>query len=148
MNHFKNLKEYLHFHKLSPPEVFFNRTHSVEKKLPIKIPAGEWVSFGGTKQFIVFPYKPINSAMSGAVRSVEFLAYPELRQAFSWRWEYFHDRGDAEKIGKKDGLWIYDEDPILMPGPLITLIHYLIFRTQTHDFTNLTGESYHVEANF
>jgi hypothetical protein len=131
------LKNHLKISRLLSPPDFYKRSQSIRKKLPKKIPVGEWVNVGSAMQFIVWPYEPVPSALRGGVRMIEFFNYDELRQKFFWKWEYFHDNGDAIKVGKKSGLWITEEDPLLMPGTLINTIYFLIFHTQPSDFIGL-----------
>jgi hypothetical protein len=131
------LKNNLKLSKLLAPTDFYKRSRSIRKKLPLKYPVGEWINVGPCMQIIVWPYEPVPSAMRGGVRMVEFLNYAELRQKYFWKWEYFHDHGDAIKVGKKAGLWIHEEDPLLMPGTLSLAIYFMIFHTQPSDFTGL-----------
>ncbi len=122
------------------PADFYKKSLTIKKKLPLKIPIGEWVNVGSAMQIIVWPYDPLPSSLRGGVRMVEFMNYEELRQKYFWKWEYYHDNGDAIKIGKKSGLWIYEEDPLLIPGTLVCAIYYMIFHTQPSDFIGLKKE--------
>ena len=133
----ETLRNHLKISRLMAPADFYKKAPTIRKKLPLKIPVGEWVNVGSAMQIIVWPYDPVPSAIRGGVRMVEFLNYEELRQKYFWKWEYYHDNGDAVKVGKKSGLWIYEEDPLLMPGTLICSIYYMIFHTQISDFIGL-----------
>lgn len=136
----KILKNHLKISRLMAPSDFYKRSVGLRKKLPLKIPIGEWINVGSAMQIIVWPYEPVPSGIRGCVRMIEFLNYDDLRQKYFWKWEYFHDNGDAIKVGKKSGLWIYEEDPLLMPSSLICGIYYMIFHTQPSDFIGLKKE--------
>ena len=131
------IKTHLKIHRLMAPADFHRKAPAIKKKLPKRIPIGEWVNVGSAMQFIVWPYEPINSSIRGAVRMIQYFNYEELREKFFWKWEYYHDHGDALKIGKESGLWVYGDDPLLMPGSLISAVYYLIFYTEPSDFIGL-----------
>ena len=149
MSHYKNLREYIKLNKLQAPENFFAKAEQkVQGKLPLKIPVGSWVNISATKQFCVFPYEPVPSALRGGLRMIEFYKYPELRKSYTWRWEYFHDHGDALKVGKSGGLYILDEDLLLVPGIFIYIIYFLIYKAQPQDFSNLKMERSNINPSF
>ena len=149
MSHYKNLREYIRLNRLQAPEYYFiNSERKVQDKLPLKIPVGAWINISPTRQFCVFPYEPVPSALRGGFRMIEFFNFPELRKAYNWRWEYFHDHGDALKVGKLGGLYILDEDPLLVPGIFIHIIYFMIYKSQPQDFTNLKEERFNINPSF
>ena len=128
------LKNHLDIRRLMSPADFYKKAPAMRRKLPNKIPIGEWINVGAYTQIIVWPYDPIPSAVRGAARTIEFYNYDELRHKYFWKWEYYHDNGDALKIGKKGGLWVYGDDPLLVPGSIISLIYLFIFHTTVADY--------------
>ena len=149
MSHYKNLKEYIHTQKLRTPEDFFRKAEEkIKRMIPLKIPRGEWVNLSASRQFCVFPYEPIPSSLRGGMRMAEFVKYPELRRVYQWRWEYYHDHGDALKIGKSGGLYILDEDPLIVPGLFVYLLYFLIYKTQPQDFSNLENVRANIKPDF
>ena len=134
MSKFKHLKSLLLMHRLSSPERYLKTSYRCLSNIPSKIVANEWMYFGRKRRFVVFPGKPVPSALAGVIQVAEWMNYPELKQVKSWRWEYFHDHGDALKVGKAGGLFIYDEDPLMLPSICIELIHYLIFNISYDDY--------------
>lgn len=130
------LKNMINVERLLAPGDFYKRSESVGKRFPNKIPVAEWFNIGPATQLIVWPYSPIPSAMIGGARFMEYPNYEGLRKSWKWRWEYFHNNGDAQKIGKKGGLYIYEDDPLMVPPTLVNGIYFLIFRTHPTDFVN------------
>lgn len=130
------LKSLVEVENFATPKEIYEASKKVGKYFPDKIPTGEWLYLSSYHHIIVWPYEPIKTAMRGAIRMGMFQEFQGLQNVYFWKWEYFHERGDAIKLGKKPGLFIYGDDPLIVPKKLVLGIYYLIFHTEPDDFVN------------
>lgn len=138
------LKNFYRLDRISTPESIYDRSKKFAGVFKQKIHVARWYIFSQRVHMAVWPYSPISSAFRGAFKEFEYGSVvriddelKELQRVNLWKWEYYHEHGEAKKIGKKGGLYIYGEDPLMLPNTLILLTHFLIFHTDPSFFTGL-----------
>ena len=126
-------KDFLNKNVIPTKKELYRKVPIYRKKLPQRIPIGMWFQFDERTRMAVFPAKPCNSGISGVIQTWQnpnhFAEWKE-----TWKWEFIHERGDAKKLGKTQGLVFLKGDPLLLPLPHKCAIYALIYGTLPEDF--------------